>query len=119
VVSPRRSAPTTSIEPSSIWGFGRSGPASSPKLAWRSSAPTRPFILKYIVLASLYDPHGGLAKRVLMTLLEGVTLGGLQYESPAALTGYIAFFTLALYLTGVMLLPHPMLQRALPRQISS
>jgi hypothetical protein len=63
------------------------------------------FILKYIVLASLYDAQGGLAKRVLMTLLEGVTLGGLQFESPAALTGYSAFFTLGLYLIGVMLLP--------------
>ena len=71
------------------------------------------FILKYIVLASLYDARGGLAKRVLMTLLEGVTLGGLQYESPAALTGYIAFFTLALYLIGVMLLPYPTSQRTL------
>jgi hypothetical protein len=63
------------------------------------------FILKYIVLASLYDPRGGLTRRVLMTLLEGVTLGGLQYESPAASTGYVAFFTIALYLIGVMLLP--------------
>jgi len=76
------------------------------------------FILKYIVLASLYDARGGLAKRVLMTLLEGVTLGGLQYESPAALTGYIAFFTLALYLIGVMLLPYPMSRRGLLPQIS-
>ena len=63
------------------------------------------FILKYVVLASLYDPRGGLTKRVLTTLLEGVTLGGLQYDPPAAITGYIAFFTLALYLIGVTLLP--------------
>jgi hypothetical protein len=63
------------------------------------------FVLKYIVLASLYDPQGGLTKRVLATLLEGVTLGGLQYEPPAAMTGYIAFFTLGLYLIGVTLLP--------------
>jgi hypothetical protein len=63
------------------------------------------FILKYIVLASLYDPQGGLTKRVLTTLLEGATLGGLQYEPPAAMTGYVAFFTLALYLIGVTLLP--------------
>ena len=76
------------------------------------------FILKYIVLASLYDAQGGWAKRVLMTLLEGVTLGGLQYESPAALTGYVAFFTLALYLIGVMLLPYPMSRRGLFQQIS-
>jgi hypothetical protein len=63
------------------------------------------FILKYIVLASLYDPQGGLTKRVLTTLLEGVTLGGLEYEPPTAMTGYIAFFTMALYLIGVTLLP--------------
>jgi len=76
------------------------------------------FILKYIVLASLYDAQGGWARRVLMTLLEGVTLGGLQYESPAALTGYTAFFTLALYLIGVMLLPCPMSRRGLLPQMS-
>jgi len=76
------------------------------------------FILKYIVLASLYDAQGGWARRVLMTLLEGVTLGGLQYESPAALTGYTAFFTLALYLIGVMLLPYPISGRGPFQQIS-
>ncbi len=69
------------------------------------------FILKYIVLASLYDPQGGLTKRVLTTLLEGVTLGGLQYEPPTAMTGYIAFFTLALYLIGVTLLPQRRVRR--------
>jgi len=47
------------------------------------------FILKYIVLASLYDPQGGLTKRVLTTLLEGAApAGGHQayfetdFESP-------------------------------------
>jgi hypothetical protein len=64
------------------------------------------FVLKYIVLAAMYDPNGGLARRVLASLLEGVTLGGLQYEPPAAVTGYLAFFTLALYMLGVTLLPH-------------
>src|SRR5205823_6027352 len=64
------------------------------------------FVLKYVVLASLYDPQGSLTKRVVMTLLEGVTLGGLQYDPPSATTGYVAFFTLALYLVGVLLLPN-------------
>ena len=76
------------------------------------------FILKYIVLASLYDEQGGWAKRVLMTLLEGVTLGGLQDQSPAALTGYVAFFTLALYLIGVMLLPSDVAARAISTDIT-
>jgi hypothetical protein len=58
-----------------------------------------------VVLAALYDPNGGLTKRVLMTMLEGVTLGGLTYQSPAPVTGYVAFFTVLLFLIGVTLLP--------------
>jgi hypothetical protein len=63
------------------------------------------FLLKYVVLGALYDPQGGLTKRVLLTLLEGVTLGGLVYESPAPVTGYVAFFTILLFLVGLILLP--------------
>lgn len=63
------------------------------------------FVLKYVVLGALYDPQGGLTKRVLTTMLEGVTLGGLTYQSPAALTGYVAFFTILLFLIGLILLP--------------
>jgi hypothetical protein len=65
------------------------------------------FVLKYVVLAALYDPQGGLTKRVLMALLEGVTLGGLTYQSPAPVTGYVAFFTILLFLIGLILLPLP------------
>jgi hypothetical protein len=63
------------------------------------------FVVKYVVLGSLYDPAGGLTRRVLMTMLEGVTLGGLTYQSPAPVTGYVAFFTVLLFLIGVALLP--------------
>jgi hypothetical protein len=63
------------------------------------------FVVKYVVLGALYDPAGGLTKRVLMTMLEGVTLGGLTYQSPAPVTGYVAFFTVLLFLIGVTLLP--------------
>jgi hypothetical protein len=63
------------------------------------------FVLKYVVLGALYDPAGGLTKRVLMTMLEGVTLGGLTYVSPAPVTGYVAFFTVLVFLIGVTLLP--------------
>jgi hypothetical protein len=38
-------------------------------------------------------------------LLEGVTLGGLTYQSPAPVTGYVAFFTILLFLVGLILLP--------------
>jgi hypothetical protein len=63
------------------------------------------FLLKYVVLGALYDPQGGVTKRVLMVLLEGVTLGGLTYQSPAPVTGYVAFFTILLFLVGLILLP--------------
>ncbi len=35
------------------------------------------YILKFVVLGSLSDPAGGAVKRVLLVLLEGVTLGTL------------------------------------------
>lgn len=63
------------------------------------------FVLKYVVLGALYDPQGGLTKRVLTVLLEGVTLGGLTYQTPAPVTGYVAFFTILLFLLGLILLP--------------
>jgi hypothetical protein len=63
------------------------------------------FILKYVVLAALYDPAGGLTKRVLMTMLEGMTLGGITYQATAPVTGYVAFFSVLLFLIGVTLLP--------------
>jgi len=47
--------------------------------------------------------------KVLTVLLEGVSLGALQYEPAAPATGYLAFLALALYLVGLFLLraPHP------------
>ena len=63
------------------------------------------FILKFIVLAALSDPAGGTLKRVLLTLLEGVTLGTLTQEVTGPATGYLAFFTLVLFLIGLALLP--------------
>jgi hypothetical protein len=63
------------------------------------------FVLKYIVLAALADPTGGWLQRVLLAALEGVTLGTLTQEPLAAATGYVAFFALALFLVGLVLLP--------------
>lgn len=72
------------------------------------------FLLKYVVLGALYDPQGGLTKRVLTVLLEGVTLGGLTYQTPAPVTGYVAFFTILLFLVGLILLPLPLPTRRAP-----
>ena len=62
------------------------------------------FVLKHMLLASLYSPEGGWLKRVAGTLLQGVALGTLDAPIFAAATGYIAFFTLALYVAGLLLL---------------
>jgi hypothetical protein len=63
------------------------------------------FVLKFIVLAALSESEGGRLRRVLLALLEGVTLGTLTQpvERPAA--GYLAFFTLLIFLVGLALLP--------------
>jgi len=65
------------------------------------------FILKHMLLASLYAPDGGWLKRLAGALLEGFTQGTLlgEGETFAPSTGYISFFTLALYVIGLVLLP--------------
>jgi hypothetical protein len=65
------------------------------------------FVLKHMLLASLYASDGGWLKRLAGALLEGFTQGtlGSTQESFAPSTGYISFFTLALYVLGLVLLP--------------
>jgi hypothetical protein len=59
-----------------------------------------------MLLASLYAPDGGWLKRLAGALLEGFTQGTLgESETFAPTTGYISFFTLALYVIGLVLLP--------------
>jgi len=62
------------------------------------------FILKYMLLASLYSPEGGWFQRVAGTVLQGLTLSPPDTSTFATVTGYIAFFTLALYVAGLILL---------------
>ena len=59
------------------------------------------FVLKHMLLASLYSPEAGWLKRLAGALLQG---GALDAPAFAAATGYIAFFTLALYVAGLILL---------------
>lgn len=63
------------------------------------------FVLKFVVLAALSDPSGGRLKRMLQILLEGVTLGTLTQEPLHPASGYVAFFTLLLYLIAIAALP--------------
>ncbi|MDQ3803548.1 MAG: hypothetical protein M3416_06935 [Acidobacteriota bacterium] len=63
------------------------------------------FVLKHMLLASLYAPDGGWLKRLAGVVLEGATLGTLDAQPFAPATGYVSFFTLALYVLGLALLP--------------
>jgi hypothetical protein len=64
------------------------------------------FTFKFIVLSALSAPASGSVTRALQALFEGVTFGAISQPvlSPAA--GYLAFATIALHLTGLVLLPH-------------
>jgi hypothetical protein len=62
------------------------------------------FVLRYIVLESLYARNSGVLTRVITALMEGVSLGAVQYEPTGPSTGYLAFLALVLYLTAVFLL---------------
>jgi hypothetical protein len=61
------------------------------------------FVLRFIALESLYAPGRGLMKRVMTALLEGITLGSLEYEPAGTLTGYVAFAALLIYFIGLVL----------------
>jgi hypothetical protein len=63
------------------------------------------FVLKFVVLAALSDPTGGMLKRALLVVLEGVTLGTLTQNVFHESTGYVAFFTIALFIVGLAVLP--------------
>ena len=63
------------------------------------------FVLKYVVLDALYAPEGSLARRVVTTMLEGVSLGALGYTSHGPATAYVAFVVVLAYLFALVLLP--------------
>jgi hypothetical protein len=63
------------------------------------------FVLKFVILAGLSDPVGGRTKRVLVALFDAATLGIITQEPLPDLAGYIAFFTIVLYLVAVAALP--------------
>jgi hypothetical protein len=59
-----------------------------------------------VLLGALYAPESGLTKRVVMALVEGVSLGSLAYQPPGPATGYVTFAAVLLFLAGVATLPH-------------
>lgn len=62
------------------------------------------FVLRFVVLENLYAPGTGTIKRMLTLLVEGVSLGAIDYQPHAPATGYVALLTIALYLVGLWLL---------------
>ncbi|MBC8028759.1 MAG: hypothetical protein H7Z16_01495 [Pyrinomonadaceae bacterium] len=62
------------------------------------------FVLKHMLVASLYEPDGGWLKRIAGTLVQGISLGTLDAPTFSPATGYISFFTLALYISGLLLI---------------
>jgi hypothetical protein len=63
------------------------------------------FVLKYVVLDALYAPEGSLARKVVTTLIEGVSLGTLGYTPHGPATAYVAFVVVLAYLFALVLLP--------------
>ena len=59
------------------------------------------FILKHLLLASLFASDGGWLKRIAGALVQGAALGTLDAPAFAPATGYISFFALALYVIGL------------------
>jgi hypothetical protein len=65
------------------------------------------FVLRYVVLESLYAGSGSTLARLVTMLMEGVSLGALQYEAGPPSAGYLAFAAVSLYLVALFLLHTP------------
>lgn len=62
------------------------------------------FVLKHMLVASLYAPEGSWLKHLAGALVQGVSLGMIDAPTFAPATGYISFFTIGLYIVGLILL---------------
>lgn len=89
-------------------------------LVWNTlaAAPDRPRLLhslfvilgaalvfKHVILSALFDTEGGMVKRMLLAVMEGVSTGSVETERLHEATGYVAFGNVLLYLLGLALLP--------------
>jgi hypothetical protein len=61
------------------------------------------FVLKHMILAGLAAPGGSWTQRIATAIFQGLSLGTLDIPAVAPATGYISFFTLALYVIGLVL----------------
>ena len=62
------------------------------------------FVLRFIVLSSLAEPSGR-TFRVLAALFDAATFGAIVQAPEPASAGYLAFFSAAVFLVGLVLLP--------------
>jgi len=62
------------------------------------------FVFKYVVLADLLTPSQSWGKYILQELMKTASLGALDYQAFAPATGYLALFTLVVYVLGLYLL---------------
>ena len=89
-------------------------------LVWNTlaAAPDRPRLLhslfvilgaalvfKHVILSALFDAEGGMVKRMVLAVMEGVSVGSVEAERLHDATGYVAFGNVLLYLLGLALLP--------------
>ena len=63
------------------------------------------FLLKFVALRELSEPGTSGLKRVLQTLLEGITLGALLQPPSHPAASYVALLSLVLFLVALFLLP--------------
>jgi len=62
------------------------------------------FLLKYLLLADLFAPSSSWGKYIFQELVKAGSLGALDQEPFAPATGYLAFFSVALYVLGLYLI---------------
>ena len=63
------------------------------------------FVVKHLLLASVYAPGGGWLRQLAGALMGGLTDAAPGAQAYAPATGYVSFFTLALYVCGLLLTP--------------
>jgi hypothetical protein len=62
-------------------------------------------VVTHVVIASLGATDPSLMKRMLLLLLDGVTLGSVPQAAAPPINGYLAFFATVLYFVAIILLP--------------
>ena len=64
------------------------------------------YVLKFVVLYQLSAPGNGSLKRMLLAVLDSITLGALIQPVPHQVMAYVALLAVMLFLVGVFLLPN-------------